>query len=134
MQQSDDSYNSEENEEKRTKVIVNNNIDGTEVKTARNEVPRSSVNKSFSNKPSTETKKKPVIKNTVDKRCEEIYSIIKSVHHERQEHRDAQTDDFDLFGKIVARKIRNLPTRYARITLQHLINNLLYEGELSSGN
>lgn len=60
--------------------------------------------------------------------------MIKSVHQDRQERRCTQPDDFDIFGEIVARKLRNLPTRYAQITLQHQINNLLYEAELGKYN
>ncbi|CAI6357804.1 unnamed protein product [Macrosiphum euphorbiae] len=42
----------------------------------------------------------------------------------------AQIDDFDAFGDVVARKVRGLRTHYAQCTIQHLINNLLYDGEL----
>lgn len=73
-------------------------------------------------------------KNAIDKQSEEVFSMIKSIDKDRQERRQAQPDDFDIFGEIVARKVRSLPTRYAHITLQHLINNLLYEGELGRYN
>lgn len=39
-------------------------------------------------------------------------------------------DDFDVFGDLVARKLRRLSTRYARCTTQNLIHNLLYEAEI----
>lgn len=133
LQRSDESYSSEEGEEEITEVIVDND-DGTELDASRNEVPHSSIEKSTSHEQNTSAiKKKPVAKNTTDKRCEEIYSMIKSVHHDRQE-RKTQPDDFDIFGEIVARKLRNLPTRYAQITIEHQINNLLYEAELGKYN
>jgi len=47
-----------------------------------------------------------------------------------QEVFEKKNDDFDAFGDIVARKVRNLQTHYAQCTIQHLINNLLYDGEL----
>lgn len=64
-------------------------------------------------------KKKPVTKNTTDQRSEGIYLMIKSVHRDRRERRSVQSDDFDILGELVARKLRNLPTCYAQITLEH---------------
>lgn len=110
------------------------NDDGAEPD-QQSEVPLLPSDKSTSHKQSTPArKKKPVTKNTTDERSEEIYSMIKSVHQDRQERRWAQPDDFDVFGEIVARKLCNLPTRYAQITLQHQINILLYEAELGKYN
>lgn len=68
----------------------------------------------------------------VEEQIQDIYKTIKSFENNSR-HRDKNNpDDFDVFGDLVARKLRNLNTRYAQCTLQHLINNLLYEGELGN--
>lgn len=55
---------------------------------------------------------------------------MKSINESRKKRNEKQIDDFDVFGDIVARKLRGLRTHYAQCTVQHLINNLLYDGEL----
>jgi hypothetical protein len=43
-------------------------------------------------------------------------------------------DEYNVFGEIVACKIRKLPTDYSKSTVQHLINNILYHAELGKYN
>lgn len=51
-----------------------------------------------------------------------------------QQGQSQSRDQFDVFGELVAHKIRNLDNRYAKTTVQHLINNLLYNAELGKYN
>lgn len=39
-------------------------------------------------------------------------------------------DEYTLFGEQIAIKLRSLKTDYARITVQHHINNLIYEAQM----
>jgi len=64
-------------------------------------------------------------------KTQEIFEMIKSINESsRKESNEKKIDDFDAFGDIVARKLRSLRTHYAQCTIEHLINNLLYDGEL----
>lgn len=65
-----------------------------------------------------------------DNRAQEVFEMMKSVNESRKKREEKPIDDFDVFGDLVARKLRGLRTRYAQCTIQHLINNLLYDGEL----
>lgn len=56
--------------------------------------------------------------------------MLKSINESRKERNEKNNDDFDAFGDIVTRKLRSLRTHYAQCTIQHLINNLLYDSEL----
>jgi hypothetical protein len=46
-----------------------------------------------------------------------------------EEGGENKPDDFNVFGDIVARQRRHLRARCVQCTVQHLINNLLYEAE-----
>lgn len=63
-------------------------------------------------------------------RTQEIFKMVKSINESLKERNEKNNDDFDAFGDIVARKLRSLRTHYAQCTIQHSINNLLYDGEL----
>lgn len=43
-------------------------------------------------------------------------------------------DEYQIYGELVACKIRKLPTAHAKNTVQHLINNILYEASLGKYN
>lgn len=68
--------------------------------------------------------------NESEDRTQEVFEMMKSINESRKERNERKNDDFDAFGDIVARKVRGLRTHYAQCTIQHLINNLLYDGEL----
>lgn len=51
---------------------------------------------------------------------------MKSIKKSRMERKD----EFDVFGDLMARKLRVLRMRYAQCTVQNLMTNLLYEGEM----
>lgn len=68
--------------------------------------------------------------NESEDRTQEVFEMMKSINESRKERNERKNDDFDAFGEIVARKVRGLRTHYAQCTIQHLINNLLYDGEL----
>lgn len=68
--------------------------------------------------------------NHTEDRMRELYKSMKSVDNSHQERENKIVDDFDVFGDIVARKLRRFRTRCAQITVQHLINNILYEAEM----
>jgi len=68
--------------------------------------------------------------NNSEDRTQEVFEMMKSINESRKERNERKNDDFDAFGDIVARKVRGLRTHYAQCTIQHLINNLLYDGEL----
>lgn len=68
--------------------------------------------------------------NESEDRTQEVFEMMKSINESRKERNEKKNDDFDAFGDIVARKVRGLRTHYAQWTIQHLINNLLYDGEL----
>jgi hypothetical protein len=55
---------------------------------------------------------------------------MKSIQKSRMEREQKNLDEFDVFGDLVARKLRVFRTRYAQCTVQNLISNLLYEGEM----
>lgn len=55
----------------------------------------------------------------------EACNILQSVNASRK-----TKDQYDIFGEYVASKIRNLKSDYAKATMQHEINNLLYFGDL----
>jgi len=61
--------------------------------------------------------------------AEEAYEVMKSVVN-RQEKRD----EYYVFGEMIACKIKKLPTDYSKSTVQHLINNILYDAELGKYN
>lgn len=65
-----------------------------------------------------------------ENKIEELFGIIKSIQNDRGERAQIKADDFDVFGDLVARKLRGLSTRYAQCTVQNLIHNLLYEAEI----
>lgn len=75
------------------------------------------------------TSKKRVL-STSEKRSEEVYGMIQDVYKKNQQGASVQTDDFDIFGELVARKLRKLRTPYAQATVQHVISNILYEAEI----
>lgn len=68
--------------------------------------------------------------NESEDRTQKVFEIMKSINESRKEHNKKRNEDFDAFGDIVARKVCGLRTHYAQCTVQHLINNLLYDGEL----
>lgn len=68
--------------------------------------------------------------NESEDRRQEVFEMMKSINESRKERNERKNDDFEAFGDIVARKVRGLRTHYAQCTIQHLINNLLYDGEL----
>ncbi|KAL4131019.1 hypothetical protein QTP88_008379 [Uroleucon formosanum] len=70
--------------------------------------------------------------NKSEDRSQEVFEMMKSINESRKERNERKNDDFDAFGGIVARKVRGLRTHYAQCTIQHLINNLLYDGELGN--
>ena len=43
--------------------------------------------------------------------------------------RYTERDEHQIFGELIAAKIRNLKTHYARSIVQHRIQNILYEAE-----
>jgi hypothetical protein len=57
----------------------------------------------------------------IEKTLEMVESLIRN-------KRDV--DEYTLFGEQIAFKLRTLKTDYARITVQHHINNLIYEAQL----
>lgn len=49
-------------------------------------------------------------------------------------NKQEKRDEYNVFGEIVACKIRKLQTDYSKSTVQHLINNILYDAELGKYN
>ena len=43
---------------------------------------------------------------------------------------NCEKDEFDTFGEYVALVLRKLKTDYAKCTVKHHINNILYQGEI----
>lgn len=72
---------------------------------------------------------KKIIKRKKNQMAEEAYEVMKSMV-KSQENRD----EYNVFGEIVACKIRKLPTDYSKSTVQHLINSILYDAELGRYN
>lgn len=75
------------------------------------------------------TPKKRVL-TTSEKQNAEVYGMLQEVYKKNQQGTSVQPDDFDIFGELVARKVRKLRTPYAQATVQHLINDLLYKAEI----
>ncbi|XP_066999017.1 uncharacterized protein [Anabrus simplex] len=63
----------------------------------------------------------PVLKKR-DSEQNEVLEHVSTVKKER--------DNFDIFGELVAHKLRHLRTDYARTTVEHLISNILYEASM----
>lgn len=59
----------------------------------------------------------------------EVFQMMKSVFENRQVT-TPRRDEYDVFGEMVAHNIRILQTDQARVTVQHKINNLLYEARI----
>lgn len=66
---------------------------------------------------------------TVKRKRETIepYEIMESTFNSTN---TPERDDGQIFGEYVASKLRKLRTEYARNTVQHLINNILYDAFL----
>lgn len=66
---------------------------------------------------------------TVKRKRETIepYEVMESSFNSTN---SAEKDDCQIFGEYVASKIRRLRTEYAKNTVQHLINNILYDAFL----
>ena len=56
-----------------------------------------------------------MLKNNNAEQVQEVYQIIKSMAHNREESDRNKPDHFDMFGDIVARKLRHLRTRYPQV-------------------
>ncbi|CAH1112627.1 unnamed protein product [Psylliodes chrysocephalus] len=67
--------------------------------------------------------------NYVDESTTGMVNIMKKFFNE-QRNFNKDKDEFDIFGELISRKIRNLNTHYARATVQNMLNNILYEAEL----
>lgn len=63
--------------------------------------------------------------NPNDVAIEKTLNMVNSLVHNRKD-----VDEYTLFGEQIAFKLRSLKTDYARITVQHHINNLIYEAQL----
>lgn len=59
----------------------------------------------------------------------EAYEVMKTLVGKKVER-----DEYQIYGEHVACKIRKLTTDYAKSTVQHIINNILYEAELGKYN
>lgn len=59
----------------------------------------------------------------------EAVSLMKEIKEKRQEK-----DEYSLFGEQIACKIRKLSTDYAKVLVQHKINNIMFEAELGQYN
>lgn len=60
-----------------------------------------------------------------DAAIEKTLEMVDSLIRNRQ-----GVDEYTLFGEQIAIKLRSLKTDYARITVQHHINNLIYEAQM----
>lgn len=60
-----------------------------------------------------------------DAAIEKTLEMVDSLIRNRKD-----VDEYTLFGEQIAFKLRTLKTDYARITVQHHINNLIYEAQL----
>lgn len=88
------------------------------------DTPNESVKISHKNlKPSKSSKE-------IEDKSQEVLEIMKCIQKSRMEREEKNLDEFDVFGDLVARKLRVLRTRYAQCTVQNLMTNLLYEGEM----
>lgn len=63
--------------------------------------------------------------NPNDVAIEKTLEMVDSLIRNRQ-----GVDEYTLFGEQIAIKLRSLKTDYARITVQHHINNLIYEAQM----
>lgn len=63
-------------------------------------------------------------------RTQKVFEMMKSINESCKEQNEKKNYDFNAFGDIVARKVRGFQTHYAQCSIQHLINNLLYDGEV----
>lgn len=61
----------------------------------------------------------------------EVFQMMKSVFENRQVT-TPRRDEYDVFGEMVAHNIRILQTDHARVTVQHKINNILYEARIGN--
>jgi hypothetical protein len=61
--------------------------------------------------------------------AEEAYEVMNSMVKSQE-----NGDEYNVFGEIVVCKIRKLPIDYSKSTVQHLINNILYDAELGKYN
>lgn len=75
-----------------------------------------------------EMEKKPT-KRTKTSMANEAYEIMKTLTNKKVER-----DEYQIYGEHIACKIRKLSTDYAKSTVQHLMNNILYEAELGKYN
>lgn len=41
-------------------------------------------------------------------------------------------DEYEVFGEYIAAKVKSLSTQYARATVKHMINNVIYRAELGA--
>jgi len=66
----------------------------------------------------------------IEDKSQDVFEMMKSIQKNRMEREEKNLDEFDVFGDLVSRKLRVLRTRYAQCTVQNLMSNLLYEGEM----
>lgn len=72
-----------------------------------------------------------------DKRDDFFYpdqTQIPTKKRKLEQKTDWDDEEFTLFGKQVALRLKNLPTAHAKIMVQHVINTVLFEGELGKYN
>lgn len=93
------------------------------------------MEKSLADRPSTSShtntpniEKRP-IKKTKTSMTNEAYEVMKTLVAKTVER-----DEYQIYGEHVACKIRKLTTDYAKSTVQHFINSILYEAELGKYN
>lgn len=121
----DEEYIFEKNEENGINSIQSAETDFKNNNSA--ELSKIAIPKNVSQKNRTPGSSK--FKENKDK-AREVFEMMKSTNENRKECTEKKIDDFDAFGDLVARKLRGFRTHYAQCTIQHLINNLLYDGEL----
>lgn len=67
--------------------------------------------------------------NKVDPITQDAFIMMKSVF-DRGQNEQQRRDEYDIFGELVAHKIRCLNTHFAKATVQHQINNILYDAQV----
>ncbi|XP_064091706.1 uncharacterized protein LOC135205269 isoform X3 [Macrobrachium nipponense] len=83
------------------------------------------VSNTHDDDPIMNIKKKLLKKQRDEILAEEAFNAAQHMQKRLQER-----DEHELFGELVAKKIRNLPTKYAKIKTQQLISNILFEAQL----
>ncbi|CAH1995893.1 unnamed protein product, partial [Acanthoscelides obtectus] len=79
--------------------------------------------------PKIGSRKKKRVESDDKNETTEVFQMMKSVFENRQVT-TSRRDEYDVFGEMVACNIRHLQTEHARVTVQHKINNLLYEARI----